>query len=81
MKKLWARMNGPIKIGLAFGLLGSLLTVVGLFTGDFAPLTFRSVVLGVLLGGGSWALVSWAIATAAADAMADEEADEHAVES
>jgi putative Mn2+ efflux pump MntP len=81
MKKLWTRMSGPLKIGLAFGLLGALLTVIGLFTGDFAPLTFRSVVLGVLLGGGSWALVSWAIATAAADAMADEEADEHTVES
>jgi len=81
MKELWARMSGPVKIGLALGLLGALLTVIGLLTGDFAPLNFRSVALGILLGGGSWALVSWAIATAAADAMADEEADEQAVES
>ena len=81
MKKLWMRMSGPVKIGLALGLLGALLTVIGLLVGDFAPLTLRSLVLGILLGGGSWAVVSWAIATAAADSMADEETDEQAVES
>jgi hypothetical protein len=53
------------------GLIGALLTVAGLFTGDFAPLTVRSVLLGILLGGGSWGLVSWAIAAAASDAASD----------
>jgi hypothetical protein len=81
MKKLWTRMSGPVKIGLVMGLLGALLIVLGLLKGDFAPLTVRSLALGILLGGGSWALVSWAIATAAVDAMADEETDEHAIES
>jgi len=74
MKGVWLRLSGPVKIGLALGLIGALLTVFGLLTGDFVPLTPRSFLLGILLGGGSWALVSWAIASAASDAMADPEA-------
>jgi hypothetical protein len=68
MKQRWRALSGPLKIGLGFGLLGALLTVVGLLTGNLAPLTARSLVLGILLGGGSWGIVSWALATAAADA-------------
>jgi hypothetical protein len=66
-------MSGPVRIGLIVGLAGALLTVVGLFVGDFAPLTFRSLVLGILLGGGSWGVVSWAIASATTDAVAQED--------
>ena len=69
MKRIWSRLSGPVKIGLALGLLGALLTIIGLFRGDFVPLTVRSLLLGILIGGGSWGLVSWAIAAAAADAM------------
>jgi hypothetical protein len=68
MKQRWTRLGGPIKIGLVVGIIGALLTVIGLLTGDFAPLTVRSFLLGIILGGGSWGVVSWAIATAAADA-------------
>jgi hypothetical protein len=75
MRRWWSRLSRPVQIGLALGLIGALLTVVGLFTGSFAPLTLRSVVLGVLLGGGSWGVVSWAIASAASDALAHEEGD------
>ncbi|MFN2291300.1 MAG: hypothetical protein ACK2UC_08945 [Anaerolineae bacterium] len=73
MKGLWARMSGPVRIGLIVGLVGALLTIVGLFVGDFAPLTVRSLVLGILLGGGSWGVISWAIASATADALGQEE--------
>lgn len=72
MKERWARLGGPVKIGLVLGLIGALLTVIGLLTGHLAPLTFRSLLLGILLGGGSWGVVSWAIACAAADAASDE---------
>jgi hypothetical protein len=71
MKKL--HLGGPALIGLAFGLLGALLTVIGLFAGNLAPLSVRSVLLGILLGGGSWGVVSWAIASAAVDATSDED--------
>jgi hypothetical protein len=69
MRKRWKELSGPVKIGLVVGLIGALLTVVGLLMGNLAPLTLRSLVLGILLRGGSWGLVSWAIASAAADAM------------
>jgi hypothetical protein len=75
MRRWWVRLGRPVQIGLVLGLIGALLTVVGLFTGNFAPLTLRSVVLGVLLGGGSWGVVSWAIASAASDVLADGEGD------
>jgi type III secretory pathway component EscT len=75
MKQFWKRLSGPIKIGLIVGLTGALLTVIGLFTGNFAPLTVRSVLLGILLGGGSWGVVSWAIAAAVVDATSDQGAD------
>jgi hypothetical protein len=73
MKRGWSRLSRPVQIGLILGLIGALLTLIGLFTGSFAPLTLRSVVLGILLGGGSWGVVSWAIASAASDALADGE--------
>ena len=73
MRQWWSRLSRPVQIGLALGLIGALLTIVGLFTGSFAPLTLRSVVLGILLGGGSWGVVSWAIACAAGDSLADGE--------
>jgi hypothetical protein len=73
MRKRWMRLGGPVKIGLVLGLLGALLTVLGLVWGEFAPLTLRSLVLGILLGGGSWGVVSWAVASAASDAMVDSE--------
>lgn len=71
MMKVWTRLSGPVKIGLVIGLIGALLTVIGLLRGDFAPLTVRTFLLGILIGGGSWGIVSWAIASAASDAMAD----------
>jgi hypothetical protein len=73
MKQRWRQLNGPIKIGLVLGLIGALLTVIGLLMGNLAPLTARSFLLGILLGGGSWGVVSWAIASAAADATDPDE--------
>jgi hypothetical protein len=68
MIQRWKRLSGAVKIGLVVGLVGAVLTVVGLLMGNLAPLTARSLVLGVLLGGGSWGVVAWAIAAVAADA-------------
>jgi hypothetical protein len=75
MKRFWTRLRGPVKIGLVVGTIGALLTVIGLFTGNFAPLSVRTVLLGILIGGGSWGVVSWAIAAAAADALESTPAD------
>jgi hypothetical protein len=63
----WKKLGGPVKVGLVLGSIGAVLTVIGLLMGNLAPLTARSLILGVVLGGGSWGVVSWAIAAVAAD--------------
>jgi hypothetical protein len=72
MTRLWRRLSGPVKIGLLLGLLGATLTLIGLLRGGFAPVTARSVFLGILIGGGAWGVIAWAIALAAHDAMEDD---------
>ena len=69
----WKKLGGPARIGFVLGFIGALLTVAGLLAGNLAPLTVWSLVLGVLLGGGSWGVVGWSVASAAADAMEDSE--------
>jgi hypothetical protein len=73
MLQRWRRLSGPVQIGLVVGLIGALLTVIGLLAGNLGPLTLRSLLLGILLGGGSWGIVSWAIASAAYDASPETE--------
>ena len=79
MIQRWKKLGGPLKVGLVLGLIGAVLTVIGLPMGNLAPLTARSLILGVVLGGGSWGVVSWAIAVVAAD-TADAVATEPAPE-
>ena len=61
-RKRRAGPSGPLVVGMFFAVLASVLMVVGLWRED--NLSLRNVLLGVVLGGGTWGLVSWAIATA-----------------
>lgn len=63
----WKQLPIPIRIGLVMALLGAALTVIGVWLGNLAPRSVGSLVLGILVGGGSWGLVAWAIAEAATD--------------
>ncbi len=65
-----ARLSTPLKIGLAFGLIGVLLTVVGIVRGTVPP-NPASIAVALLIGGGVWFVVSWAVATAAVDVEQD----------
>lgn len=65
------KFSGPIKVGIGFGLLGILLTVVGIVRGN-VPLQFASIGMALLIGGGVWFVVAWAVATAAADVETDQ---------
>mgnify|MGYP001826098987 CR=1 FL=1 len=56
----------PLKIGLAFGLAGLVLTVIGIARGNVPP-NPASIAVALLIGGGVWFLVAWAVATAAVD--------------
>jgi hypothetical protein len=64
------RLSLPVKIGLVFGALGLLLTVVGIARGQ-VPLAPANIAVALLLGGGVWYLIAWAVATAAVDVERD----------
>jgi multisubunit Na+/H+ antiporter MnhE subunit len=72
VKDIWNRLSGPVKIGIFFGGLAIVMAVVGLVRGSAtAPLTARSLIMAIIISGGTWGLVSWAIATAAVDVERD----------
>ena len=64
------QLSLPLKIGLIFGAIGILLTVVGIARGN-VPANPASIGVALLIGGGFWFLVSWAVATAAVDVEND----------
>ncbi len=64
------RLSLPVKIGLVFGALGLLLTVIGIARGQ-VPLAPANIAVALLLGGGVWYLIAWAVATAAVDVERD----------
>ncbi len=69
---LLKNLSAPFKIGLGFGLLGILLTVMGIVRGN-VPANLASIGVALLIGGGVWFVVSWAVATAATDVEQDSE--------
>lgn len=64
------RLSGPLKIGLVAAAVGIALALVGIARGN-VPLNPTSVLLALLISGGSWGLVAWAVATAAYDVESD----------
>jgi hypothetical protein len=70
---LMSRLSTPIKIGLFFALLGITLTVIGIARGA-VPLQPANIAMALLIGGGVWFVVAWAVATAAVDV--EEEVEE-----
>jgi hypothetical protein len=72
VKDMWKQLSGPVKVGIFFGGLAIVMAVAGLIKGSAtAPLTARSLVMAIFISGGTWGLVSWAIATAAVDVERD----------
>ena len=69
---MWRRFSTPVKIGLAFAAMGIALVIVGIIRGN-VPLHPANIAVALLIGGGMWFLVSWAVATAAIDVEADME--------
>jgi hypothetical protein len=65
-----ARFSTPVKIGLLFGVIGLALTLVGIVRGTVPP-NPASIAVALLIGGGVWFVVSWAVATAAVDVEKD----------
>ena len=57
-------------MGLIFALAGIALAVVGIIRGT-VPLNPLSIFLALLISGGSWGVVSWAVTTAIVDVEND----------
>lgn len=65
-------LRGPVLIGIIAALIAIGLALYGMVTNPNAtPLTLRSFLLVVVIAGGAWGLIAWAIATAAVEAGKD----------
>ena len=66
----------PLRVGLVFAAAGIVLAVIGIARGS-VPLNPLSIFLALLISGGSWGVVSWAVATAVVDVegAADDESE------
>jgi hypothetical protein len=74
----WKRVSLPLRVGLIFALAGIVLAIVGIIRGAVPPNPL-SILLALLISGGSWGVVSWAVTTAIVDVESDiarEEADD-----
>lgn len=61
-----SRIPGPVKVGLVFGSLGLILTLLGIVRGA-VPMSPPNLAVAIAIGFGVWFFVSWAVAQAARD--------------
>ena len=73
-REWWDRGPLPLRLGIIFGLLGAVLAAVGVVRDPSDPFLWRGLAMAVMLAGGSWGLVSWALATAIMEAGREGEA-------
>ncbi len=66
----WTRIPLPLRVGLIFALAGIALAIVGIAKGT-VPANPLSIFLALLISGGSWGVVSWAVTTAIVDVERD----------
>ncbi len=58
-KTVFSRFGLPARVGLICAALGMILAIVGIIRGN-VPLNPVSILLALLISGGSWGVVSWA---------------------
>jgi len=75
-------LSGPVKIGLSAAAIAIILVIIGIIKGA-VPANPLSILMALLIGGVSWFVVAWAIATAAHDVESDlaEEGEQRSVSS
>ena len=79
VRRWWStRLGLPTRVGIVFAALGISLALVGIARGN-VPANPLSILLALLISGGSWGIVSWAVTRAVVDVENDlsgEESDE-----
>jgi len=71
----FARRSIPQRVGMICAAVGLTLAGVGILRGN-VPANPLSIFLALLISGGGWGVVSWAVATAAVDVEQDVAAGE-----
>ncbi|MGE5601544.1 MAG: hypothetical protein ACM30E_00745 [Nitrososphaerales archaeon] len=66
----WRRTPLALRVGLIFAAAGIVLAIVGILKGTVPPNPL-SIFLALLISGGSWGIVSWAVTTAIMDVERD----------
>lgn len=70
-RQSWFRRIGqPLRVGIICAAVGVVFAIVGIIRGN-VPLNPLSIFLALLISGGSWGIVSWAITTAVVDVERD----------
>lgn len=64
------RLGLPLRVGFVCATLGIILAIIGILRGN-VPLNPVSIFLALLISGGSWGVVSWAVTTAVVDVERD----------
>jgi hypothetical protein len=65
-------LRGPVLVGVVAALIAIGLSIFGMVrSAETTPLNLSSLLLVIVLAGGSWGLIAWAIATAAVEAGKD----------
>jgi hypothetical protein len=64
------KVSTPVRVGLFCGAIGLALTGVDIARGN-VPMQPASIFMALLIGGGVWFVVSWAVTTAAVDVEQD----------
>ncbi len=70
-RTVWARLSGPVKVGLTFFLVAVLLSVVGIVRNPDTPATVQTILIATTISGLTWGLIAWAVATAILDVEED----------
>lgn len=52
-------ISAPVQFGLAAAAVAVILSLAGLWRGGL--FTWRNILIGVILGGGTWGIITWAI--------------------
>ena len=64
------KLSIPLRVGIGFGIVGMALTMAGIVRGN-VPLHPANIAVALLIGGGVWFVVAWAVTTAAVDVESD----------
>ncbi len=71
VRAVWSRLSGPTKVGLIFAVLAIVLSLFGIVRNPDIPVNWRTIFVAVVIAGGTWGLIAWAIATAILDVEQD----------